>query len=105
MTLSAIDVNGLFMAAAFECQPEALHVEELELSAPLLAVPTLRGVPRVAPGSALPAAAPIWISYDPLGSPHELWAAPTARSVAEPGVRRLGIRRHSATRTVEALEE
>jgi hypothetical protein len=105
VTVSAIDVNGLFMAAAFDCQPEGLYVEELELSAPLLAVPTLRGVPRVTPGSAIAAAAPIWISYDTAGSPHELWAAPTAKSVAESGVRRIGIRRHSATRTVEALEE
>jgi len=103
-TVSAIDVNGMFVAAAFECQPEALYVEELELSAPLLAAPTLRGVPRVAPGVVIPAAAPIWISYDASGSPHELWAAPGARAVAEPNARRLGIRRHSSTRTVEALE-
>lgn len=103
-TVSAIDVNGMFVAAAFECQPEALYVEELELSAPLLAAPTLRGVPRVAPGVAIPAAAPIWISSDPSGSPYELWAAPGARAVAEPNARRLGIRRHSSTRTVEALE-
>jgi len=103
-TVSAIDINGMFVAAAFECQPEALYVEELELSAPLLAAPTLRGVPRVAPGSTIPAAAPIWISYDAFGSPSELWAAPGATHVAESGPRRLGIRRHSTARTVEALE-
>jgi gamma-glutamyltranspeptidase/glutathione hydrolase len=103
-TVSAIDINGMFMAAAFECQPDALYVEELELSAPLLAAPTMRGVPRVTPGSPLPAAAPLWITYDSFGSPHELWAAPGAAQVAEPGSRRLGIRRHGNTRTVEALE-
>jgi hypothetical protein len=103
-TVSAIDVNGMFVAAAFECQPEALYVEELELSAPLMAAPTLRGVPRVAPSSPLPAAAAIWISYDAAGSPHELWTAPGAAHVAEPGQRKLGIRRHGATRTVEGLE-
>jgi len=103
-TVSAVDVNGMFVAAAFECQPEALYVDELELSAPLLASPTLRGVPRVAPGSPLPAAAPLWITYDSFGSPHELWAAPAAAQVAEPGPRRLGIRRHGAKRTVEGLE-
>src|SRR5205085_1377043 len=69
VTVSAIDVNGMFVAAAFECQPEALYVEELELSAPLLAAPTLRGVPRVTPTTPLPAPAPIWISYDAAGSP------------------------------------
>jgi hypothetical protein len=104
VTVSAVDVGGMFVSAAFECQPEALYVEELELSAPLLAVPTLRGVPRLAPGAAIPAAAPLWISYDALGSAHELWTAPSARSIQEPQARRLGIRRHSPTRTVEAVD-
>jgi hypothetical protein len=103
-TVSAIDVSGMFVAAAFERMPEALHVDELELSAPLLAVPTLRGVPRLAPGSAIPAAAPLWIDYDEAGSPLGLWAAPSAQHVCEPGTQRLGIRRQSATRTVEAVE-
>ncbi len=103
-TVSAVDVNGMLVAAAFESLPEALYVEELELSAPLLAVPTLRGVPRVAPGRAIPAPAPIWIGYDAAGSPNELWAAPGAKDIAEPTARRLGIRRSSLLRTVEALE-
>jgi gamma-glutamyltranspeptidase/glutathione hydrolase len=103
-SVSAIDVNGMFVAAVFECQPEALYVDELELSAPLLAQPTLRGVPRVTPGAALPAPAPIWINYDAAGSAHTLWAAPGARAVAETETRRLGIRRNGATRTVEAVE-
>ena len=84
--------------------PEALHVDELELSAPLLAVPTLRGVPRLAPGAAIPAAAPLWIDYDDAGSPLALWTAPSAQNVGEPGTQRLGIRRHSASRTVEAVD-
>jgi len=67
-------------------------------------VPTLRGVPRLAPGAAIPAAAPLWISYDAAGSAHELWTAPTARSMQEPATRRVGIRRHSPTRTVEAVD-
>jgi hypothetical protein len=103
-TVSAIDVNGLFVAAAFECQPEALYVEELELSAPLLAVPTLRGVPRTAPGTPLAAAAPVWIDYDDAGGALELWAAPGASAVAQPDARRLGIRRSALKRTVEAIE-
>lgn len=104
VAVSAIDVSGMFVAAAFECQPEGLYVDELELSAPLLAVPTLRGVPRLAPGSSIPAAAPLWISSDGAGAAYELWTAPTAQQVLEPGVRRLGIRRYAGTRTVEALE-
>ena len=103
-TVSAVDINGMFVPAAFECQPEALYVEELELSAPMLAAPTLRGVPRVAPGHTIVAPAPLWITYDEFGSPHELWAAPGATGVAEAGSRRLGIRRNGTARTVEGLE-
>lgn len=103
-SVSAVDVNGMFVAAVFECQPEALYVEELELSAPMLAEPTLRGVPRVAPGTALAAPAPIWITYDAAGSAHTLWTAPSARNVAQIETRRLGIRRNGAARTVEAVE-
>jgi gamma-glutamyltranspeptidase/glutathione hydrolase len=103
-TVSAVDVNGLFVAAAFECQPEAIYVEELELSAPMLATPTLRGVPRATPTAPIAAPAPLWINYDPLGSACELWAAPAATLVDEPGTRRLGIRRDGAKRTVEAIE-
>lgn len=103
-TVSAVDVNGMFVAAAFECQPEALYVEELELSAPMLAAPTLRGVTRVAPGTPISAAAPLWIDYDDAGSALDLWTAAGARSVAEPGVRWLGIRRHGLKRTVEAID-
>jgi gamma-glutamyltranspeptidase/glutathione hydrolase len=102
-TVSAIDINGLFVAAAFECQPDALYVEELELSAPLLASPTLRGVPRVAPGTPLLAAAPIWIDYDAGGSAYELWSAAQATHPAQPNERALGIRRNNAARTVEAV--
>jgi gamma-glutamyltranspeptidase/glutathione hydrolase len=103
-TVSAVDVNGMFVAAAFECQPDALYVEELELSAPMLAVPTLRGVARVAPGTPIAAAAPVWIDYDDAGSALELWAAAGAKLVAEAGVHRLGIRRHGVKRTVEGID-
>ncbi len=103
-TVTAIDINGLFVGAAFECQPEALYVEELELSAPMLAVPTLRGVPRTAPGTPIAAPAPVWIDYDDGGGALELWAAPGARAVAEPNSRRLGMRRSALKRTVEGLE-
>ena len=102
--VSAVDVNGLFVAAAFETQPEASYVGELELSAPLLAAPTLRGVPRVAPGAPIAAAAPIWIDYDSAGSASEIWASPAARTIDEAGALRLGIRRDGAKRTVEAVD-
>jgi gamma-glutamyltranspeptidase/glutathione hydrolase len=102
-TVCAVDVKGLFVAAAFECQPDALYVEELELSAPLMASPTLRGVPRVAPGTPLAAAAPIWIDYDASGSAYELWGAAAATHPAQPNERALGIRRNNSARTVEGV--
>jgi hypothetical protein len=102
-TVSAIDINGLFVAAAFDCQPEAAYVEELELSVPLLAAPTLRGVPRVAPGTPLASPAPLWIDYDAAGSASELWTAPTATRPADSESRALGIRRNNATRTVQGI--
>ena len=99
----AVDVNGLFAAAAFEAEPESAYVEELELSAPLLAAPTLRGVPRVTPGTALPSPAPLWLTRDASGTV-ELWCAPSAMLPAEPGARCLGIRRSAGARTVDAVD-
>jgi gamma-glutamyltranspeptidase/glutathione hydrolase len=102
--VTAVDVNGVFVAAAFDAQPEAAYVEELELSAPLLATPTMRGVTRAAPGSPIAAPAPLWIDYDASGSAYEIWASPTANRVDESGPSRLGIRRDGAKRTVQAVE-
>jgi hypothetical protein len=102
--VTAVDVNGLFVAAAFDAQPEAAYVEELELSAPLLATPTMRGVARATPAAPIPAPAPLWIDHDSAGAAYEIWASPSARSVDEPGPSRLGIRRDGAKRTVESVE-
>jgi gamma-glutamyltranspeptidase/glutathione hydrolase len=104
VVVSAIDINGLFAAVSFDIQPEALPLDELELSCPLLAAPTLRGVPRVAPGTPLPSTAPLWLSYDENGSAVELWAAPTSLTPQASEGRRLGIRRNNTARTVAALE-
>ncbi|HEY6080119.1 MAG TPA: hypothetical protein VIW29_15000 [Polyangiaceae bacterium] len=104
VVVTAMDINGLFAAVSFDSLPEALPVEELELSCPLLAAPTLRGVPRVAPGTPLPAAAPVWIGYDESSSPIELWGAPTSLAPLSSEGRRLGMRRNNTARTVAALE-
>jgi len=103
-TVTAVDVSGMFVAAAFECQAEGLFVEELELSAPLLAEPTRRGVRRVAPGTPLPSAAPIWIARDTTGAAHEVWSAAAAAQPAEAeNTAALGIRRNANARMVEAI--
>jgi hypothetical protein len=101
VAVCAVDVNGLFAAAVLEAEPVGVLVEELELVAPLLATPTLRGVPRVAPGTPLPSAAPIAIELDSSGAPAAVWCAP---AIAQPAARGFGIRRNSATRTVEAVD-
>jgi hypothetical protein len=98
----AIDVNGLLAAVVFETRPDGANVEELELSAPLVASPTLRGVPRLAPGTALPASAPIWITRDAALS--EVWCAPDAALPGESQARRFGVRRGASSRTVEAVD-
>jgi hypothetical protein len=101
VAVCAVDVNGLFAAAVFEAEPVGAPVEELELVAPLVAAPTLRGVPRVAPGTPLPSAAPIAIELDSSGAPSAVWCTPAG---ALPGARGFGIRRHGAARTVEAVD-
>jgi gamma-glutamyltranspeptidase/glutathione hydrolase len=55
----AVDVHGVLAAAAYRRVTDGLVIEELELEAPLVAVPVERGVPRVAPGARLPAPAPL----------------------------------------------
>jgi gamma-glutamyltranspeptidase/glutathione hydrolase len=100
--VGAVDVNGLLAVSSFECQPEALSLDELELSAPLIASPTLRGVTRVTPGTPLPTPAPIWMHGD--AATQELWAAPLAAQPGTAGARRFGIRRNTSTRTVEAVD-
>ena len=89
-------------AAVLEAEPEGVAVDELELVAPLLAVPTLRGVPRVAPGTPLPSAAPIAIELDAGGAPTAAWCAPASSQL---GARGFGIRRANAARTVEAVDD
>ena len=101
VAVCAVDVSGLFAAAVLEAEPAGIPVEELELVAPLVASPTLRGVPRVAPGTPLPSAAPIAIELDASGAPAAVWCTPMN---AQPGAHGFGIRRQSTTRTVEAVD-
>jgi gamma-glutamyltranspeptidase/glutathione hydrolase len=57
----AIDVRGTFAALSYRRLSDGFSLEDLELEAPLSAIPVLRGVTRVAPGARLPAPAPIAI--------------------------------------------
>jgi gamma-glutamyltranspeptidase/glutathione hydrolase len=57
----AVDVRGVFAALSYRRLTDGFMLEDLELEAPLAAVPVQRGVTRIAPGARLPAPAPIAI--------------------------------------------
>ncbi|HEX3596110.1 MAG TPA: hypothetical protein VHU80_13455 [Polyangiaceae bacterium] len=76
--ICSIDVRGAFAALSYRRVMSGVPVEELEMDAPAIAVPVLRGITRIAPGMSLPAPAPIAIRVDEAGSPLEVLAAPSA---------------------------
>jgi hypothetical protein len=57
--VAAADARGLVAIACYQDSPEGVPVPALGLVAPAMAVPVLRGEPRLRPGEALPAPAPI----------------------------------------------
>jgi gamma-glutamyltranspeptidase/glutathione hydrolase len=57
--IAAVDARGQAAAACYEAPLEGLDVPALGLIAPLFAAPVMRGEPRVRPGEARPAPAPI----------------------------------------------
>jgi gamma-glutamyltranspeptidase/glutathione hydrolase len=94
----AVDVRGVFAAAAFRRVGDGFSIEELELEAPLAASPVMRGVTRAAPGARLAAPAPIAFLRDASGQIIEVVAQPTALRLDTPS---LVLRRSSATQEVE----
>jgi len=77
----AVDVRGVFAAICYRRVTDGFLIEELELEAPLGAVPVQRAVPRVSPGERLPCPAPIAVVCDATGAPVEVIAAPAARRI------------------------
>lgn len=73
----AVDIHGVFAAAAYRRITDGLVIEELELEAPLVAVPVERGVARVAPGVPLPAPAPLALVRNAEGALHEIVSSPS----------------------------
>lgn len=59
--IAAVDVRGVFAAAAYTLTPSGVSVDELELEAPRSAMPVLRGVTRINPGCPIPAPMPLAI--------------------------------------------
>jgi hypothetical protein len=96
----AVDVRGVFAAAAYFRPSDGLELDDLALLAPLVAVPTQRGVPRQTPGSALPAPAPIAVRCNAEGVPVEVCAEPGASALNFDGAARLSLSRDPVTREV-----
>jgi gamma-glutamyltranspeptidase/glutathione hydrolase len=68
----ACDALGVFAALAYRPLEPGIALEELEVLAPDCAVPVLRGVPRVTPGSALGAGFALGLRLDERTRPVEL---------------------------------
>lgn len=101
----AVDVRRVFAALSYRRLAAGFTVEELELEAPLAAVPVMRGVPRVTPGARLPAPAPVALVADGSGACTELLAAPAATVIGPDELARpaLHLRCHLATGEVDVL--
>jgi hypothetical protein len=101
----AVDVRGVFAVLSYRRVVDGLVIDELDLEAPLVAVPVRRGVTRVAPGAPLAAPAPIAIVRDTTGAPSEVIAAPTAPRLDESALsgRMLRLRRSQATQEVQIV--
>ncbi len=56
--VAAVDGRGTFAVATFEDRQDGVYVEDLGMHLPGLAVPVMRGVPRVRPGEVLGSRAP-----------------------------------------------
>ena len=67
----------MFAALCYRRVRDGFPIDDIELEAPLAAVPVRRRVARVPPGARLPAPAPIAIRCDATGAPVEVLAAPT----------------------------
>jgi len=96
----AVDVRGVFAAVAYFRPSDGLELDDLALLAPFVAVPTQRGVPRQAPGSPLPAPAPIAVRCNSEGVLVEVCAEPGARALNFGVPARLSITRDPVTRDV-----
>jgi gamma-glutamyltranspeptidase/glutathione hydrolase len=103
--ICSVDVRGAFAVLCYRRVMNGVSVEELEMDAPAIAIPVLRGITRIAPGMSLPAPAPIAIRVDEVGSPLEALAAPGASAPTADALSRakLRIRWDAASRRAEVV--
>ena len=100
----AVDVRGVFAALSYRRLTDGFLIEDLELEAPLAAIPVQRGVTRIAPGARLPSPAPIAIRRDDDGALVEVIAAPSKTALGKPELAAptLSLRRDKKTLEVSA---
>jgi hypothetical protein len=98
----SVDAQGVFAAVAYRRVELGRVVDELELLVPLSAVPVVRGVPRVAPGTRLGSGFALGLCIDERARPIELSFEPWRSSLGEitSGSARLSVRRDPETRLV-----
>lgn len=103
--ICAVDVRRVLAVLCYRRVSTGFTVEELELEAPLAAVPVMRGVTRVTPGEPLPAPAPIALITDASNTQIDVLATPAARLLgpAELETPALRLRCHLASGEVETL--
>jgi gamma-glutamyltranspeptidase/glutathione hydrolase len=100
----AVDVRGVLAALCYRRVHAGLSIGELELEAPLCAVPVRRGVARFAPGRPLPAPAPAGLrresAHDPIT---EALACPAALRLPDDPAGCLLLRRDPQSLAVDVL--
>ena len=97
----AIDVRGVAAALCYRRISDGLLVPALELELPLAGVPVQRGVPRVSPGTRLPAPSPMQIVLEE-GIAREVRVYPSALDLNQPQGANLALERDPETRQLIA---
>lgn len=100
----AIDVRGVAAALCYRRVTDGLVVPALELELPLAGVPVERGVPRVSPGTRLPAPSPMQIVLEG-GVAREVTVYPAALNLEDPVGPCLSLLRDPETRQIIARKQ
>lgn len=103
----AADIHGVIAALSYRICDVGTLVPDLELIAPHSAVPVMRGVPRVSPGTRLAAAAPMALRLDERARPTELLLEPESARLTLGNVNspRLVLRRDPSTLYVTGVRQ
>jgi gamma-glutamyltranspeptidase/glutathione hydrolase len=103
--ICAADAHGVFAALSYRTTDSGAWLEELGLLAHLAAVPVLRGVTRLGPGTRLDAPFPAALRVDAESRPIEVVIEPDGMTLdpLQPSPPRFGMRRDPSNRAVSTL--